>query len=144
MKKVSVIYWSGSGNTQKMAEAVAEGAKAQGVQVSTVRVENASAADVFEANAVAMGCPSMGAEVLEEDYMEPFIAEMEKGELGGKPLALFGSYDWGDGEWMRNWQERMKVCKFDVIEEGLIARNEPGDNELQLCRELGMRLAASL
>ncbi|MBT9160040.1 MAG: Flavodoxin [Dehalococcoidia bacterium] len=76
--------------------------------------------------------------------MEPFVAEVEKAAYGNKPLVLFGSYDWGDGEWMRDWQERMKRCSFNLVEEGLIARNEPGDKELRLCRELGIKLAGSI
>jgi flavodoxin I len=97
MKKISVIYWSGTGNTQEMAVAVAEGAKAEGAEVNIVSVDKAAKEDVLNADAVALGCPAMGCEVLEEAEMEPFVVMIEKERLEGKPIALFGSFDWGDG-----------------------------------------------
>ncbi|MCC5910576.1 MAG: flavodoxin [Clostridiaceae bacterium] len=140
MKKISVIYWSGTGNTEMMAEAIAEGAREGGAEAKLMEVSSAQPEDVFNADAVALGCPSMGAEVLEEAEMEPFIASLEKPELKDKLVALFGSYDWGDGEWMRDWEERMKQYGANLLEVGLMVELTPGDEELAKCRELGKKL----
>lgn len=141
MKKVAIIYWSGTGNTEMMAEAIADGAKMNGAEVALLNVRDAKPEDVFNADAVALGCPSMGAEVLETEEMEPFVASIEGPELTDKPMALFGSYDWGDGEWMRDWEDRMKQYGASLIEQGLIVNMDPGDDELASCRELGKKLA---
>ena len=99
---VSVVYWSGTGNTQAMAEAVAEGIRAAGAEADVMEVANADAAALVSENAFALGCPSMGAEQLEETEMEPFVETLEP-LVSGKKILLFGSYGWGDGEWMRDW-----------------------------------------
>lgn len=140
MKKLSVIYWSGTGNTEAMANAVAEGAKIDNVEVKLLHVGEASVEDVKNADAIALGCPSMGAEVLEEGEMEPFVEAIE-GEVSGKKIVLFGSYGWGDGEWMRNWQERMEDAGANVIEDGLIINETPDDSGLEECKELGKKIA---
>lgn len=141
MKKIAVIYWSGTGNTEMMAEAIAEGAKAEGAEVKLLNVSDAKPEDVFNADAVALGCPSMGAEVLEEGEMEPFVTSLERPELKDKAIALFGSYDWGDGEWMRDWEARMKQQGSNLVAPGLIVNLTPGDAELSECKELGKKLA---
>ncbi|WP_053955242.1 flavodoxin [Inediibacterium massiliense] len=141
MKNVSVIYWSGTGNTKLMAEAVAEGAKDKGCEVKLINVEDATKEDVSSADALALGCPSMGAEVLEEYTMEPFVEEIA-GTVSGKKLALFGSYDWGDGQWMRDWTERMEGYGAQVVNgEGYIAHLTPDGDALDDCRDLGVKLA---
>lgn len=141
MKKVSVIYWSGTGNTETMAKAIAEGAKIDDVQVSLLNVNDASCDDVKNSDSLALGCPSMGTEVLEEAEMEPFVESIES-LVKGKKLVLFGSYGWGDGEWMRNWVERMENCGASLVEdEGLIANYEPNDEILGKCKELGEKLS---
>ena len=99
--KVTVVYWSGTGNTQAMAEAVAQGAKDAGAEVDLLQVSETSAAALESCDRLALGCPAMGAEVLEETEFEPFFTELE-GKLSGKRVALFGSYGWGDGQWMRD------------------------------------------
>lgn len=137
--KIPVIYWSGTGNTEAMANAVAEGIKENGNEAVLLPVSQASAADVEAAEALALGCPSMGDEILEEDEMEPFVASIE-GLVKGKKLALFGSYDWGDGQWMRDWQERMKGCGAELVKDGLIANLEPDDEAVAACKELGKAL----
>lgn len=142
MRKVSVIYWSGTGNTRAMAMAVAEGITAAGGTADVKEVGKAALEDVLNADAVALGCPSMGAESLEEDEMEPFVAALETKDLTGKSMALFGSYDWGDGQWMRDWTERMKKTGAYLGEEGLIVQNEPDEEGLGLCRKMGEQLAA--
>ena len=137
--KVSIVYWSGTGNTEAMANAVAEGAKNAGAEVELLPV---SAADesVLESDAVLFGCPAMGAEELEEGEFEPFFSSVED-KLAGKKIGLFGSYDWGDGEWMRTWQERVVTAGGNMIADGVIANNAPDDEALSACRELG-KLAA--
>ncbi len=141
MKNIAVIYWSGSGNTQSMAEAVAEGAKAEGNSVTVLEVGKASPEDVLKADAVALGCPSMGSEELEEEEMEPFVKSLENENLKDKPMALFGSYDWGDGQWMRDWSERMAKLGVTLVAEGLIVQNTPEEEGLTQCRQLGIKLA---
>lgn len=141
MKQITVIYWSGTGNTEVMAQAIADGAASAGGAAKLLRVEDASVADVLAADAIAFGCPSMGAEVLEEEFMEPFISNLPKLDLAGKTVGLFGSYDWGDGEWMRNWVQRMKDYQVKLIADGLIIRLAPDETGLQDCRDLGTLLA---
>jgi flavodoxin short chain len=141
MKKVLVVYWSGTGNTETMAKQLAKGAEEAGVEVTIKPVSEASSDMVKEAAAVAFGCPAMGAEVLEESEMEPFITGLSQADLGGKPTGLFGSYDWGDGQWMRDWVERMKGLGAVVDGEGLIAQLVPSAEVLEKCAELGKRLA---
>ena len=109
MSKVAVVFWSGTGNTEAMANAVAEGAKEAGAEAEVIPCASFSAADVSNYDAIAFGCPSMGAEQLEESEFEPMFASVE-GSLSGKKIALFGSYGWGDGEWMRNWEDRCKAA----------------------------------
>ena len=97
MSKVNVVYWSQSGNTQAMAEAVGKGAADAGAEVSVVYVGDTSVNDLKDCKAFALGCPAMGAEVLEESEMDPFVADVES-ICGGKTIGLFGSYGWGDGQ----------------------------------------------
>jgi flavodoxin short chain len=141
LKRVLIVYWSGTGNTETMAKQVARGAEEAGAELVLKTVAEAGAADVKEAAALAFGCPAMGAEILEEDAMEPFISALGQAELGGKPLGLFGSYDWGDGQWMRDWVERMKGLGALVDGEGIIAQLVPPEETLDRCLELGKRLA---
>ena len=141
MSKIAVVYWSGTGNTEAMAAAVTEGAKEKGAEAIMLTAAEFDAAQIGAFDAIAFGCPSMGAEELEESEFEPFFAELE-GSLSGKKVALFGSYDWGDGEWMRNWYDRTKgTGAVMVCEEGLIANNEPDDDAKEACRALGEKLA---
>ncbi|KUO77007.1 MAG: flavodoxin [Clostridia bacterium BRH_c25] len=141
MKKINVIYWSGTGNTQKMAEAITDGAKLGGAETKLLEVGEATIMDVLDADAVALGCPSMGCEILEEEEMEPFVNAFEREGLVDKTLALFGSYDWGDGQWMRDWEARMKAAGANLLEEGLIIQNTPDDSGLQKCAKLGQKLS---
>ncbi len=137
-----VVYWSQSGNTQAMAEAIGEGITAAGKEAKVVHVSEVSAADLAEEKVFALGCPAMGAEVLDEGEMEPFVAELE-GNVNGKVIALFGSYDWGDGQWMRDWTERMEGAGAKVLNgEGLICHLTPDDVSLAECKALGEQLAA--
>lgn len=139
MKKISIIYWSGTGNTELMAKAMEEALA--DVQVELITVDQATVDHVLQVDGVALGCPSMGAEELEEETMEPFICALEAEDLKGKPMILFGSYGWGDGEWMEDWQERMKKLGVNLIDEGLIIQEESIEEGLTQCKELAKRLA---
>ena len=141
MGKVSIIYWSGTGNTEAMAAAMAEGAKDAGAEVELLTVDKADAAALSEAKAFALGCPAMGAEELEEGEMEPFVTELE-GCVAGKTIGLFGSYGWGDGEWMRDWEARMQSAGAELVGgAGLMCHETPDAEGLEECRELGRQLA---
>ena len=131
----AVIYWSGTGNTEAMAKAVAEGA---GVDAQTV---SQFSGNVEELDAIALGCPAMGAEVLEEDEFEPFFTSIE-GKLSGKRVLLFGSYGWGDGEWMRSWQDRVTAAGAELVGgEGVIVNEAPSDDDIAKLKELGSSIA---
>ncbi|HEY9575411.1 MAG TPA: flavodoxin [Lachnospiraceae bacterium] len=141
MDKVQIVYWSATGNTEEMANAIAEGVKEAGAVAEVISVESADKEALLAANAFALGCPAMGAEELEEGDMEPFVASIEGG-ISGKQILLFGSYDWGDGEWMRLWVERMQNAGASIIGgEGIIANNEPDDEAKEACKEAGKKLA---
>lgn len=132
--KAAVIYWSATGNTEAMAKAVAEGA---GAELYTVSEFTGSVEDY---DAIAFGCPAMGAEVLEEDEFEPFFTDAET-KLAGRKVAIFGSYGWGDGEWMRNWEERVKAQGIALVgDAGLMLNEMPDDDGLEQCRALGKAL----
>lgn len=144
MSKLNVVFWSQSGNTEAMANAVADGAKEAGADAEAIYVGDSSEDDLKSAKAFALGCPAMGDEVLEEGEMEPFVADVE-GFASGKKIGLFGSYGWGDGQWMRDWVERMQNAGATVVNgEGIICQEAPDDDTLQACRELGKTLAADL
>ncbi len=141
MSQIAVIYWSGTGNTESMARAVEDGAKKAGSGTVLKTVSEISAAEAASFDAIALGCPAMGDEVLEEGEFEPFFSELE-GNLSGKKVALFGSYGWGDGQWMRDWQDLVTAAgAFLCGQEGLILQNAPDDDGLAQCEELGEALA---
>lgn len=143
MSRMSVIYWSQTGNTEAMAQAVAEGAAAAGAEVKLMEVTQATAGDVQEHDLVAFGCPAMGAEVLEEMDFEPFFTAVE-GALKGKKVALFGSYGWGDGQWMREWQDRVLRAGAQLYQgEGLILNETPDAAGLDQCRDFGRGFAGA-
>lgn len=131
MSKIAVVYWSGTGNTETMAGAVAEGAREAGAEVEEIQAAGY--------DALAFGCPAMGDESLEEDEFEPMFEAVE-GSLSGKKVALFGSYDWGTGDWMDAWRERTEGDDAEVVGTA-IANLEPDDDALAACKELGAALA---
>ena len=142
MSKLAVIYWSGTGNTEAMAQAVVEGAREAGADASLFSVDQISAADAAGYDRLALGCPAMGAEVLEESEFEPFFTGLEP-KLDGKKLALFGSYGWGDGQWMRDWWDRCAAAGAVFCqEEGLMANEAPDGEAQEACRDLGRKLAS--
>jgi len=139
MSKVAVVYWSGTGNTAAMASAVESGAKDSGAEVTVFETNGFTADKVAEFDAIAFGCPAMGAEVLEESEFDPMFTSVE-GSLSGKKIALFGSYGWGDGQWMRDWEERCSSAGAQLATESVMANNAPEDKELDECRALGAAL----
>mgnify|MGYP003220691397 CR=1 FL=1 len=142
MSKVGIIYWSSTGNTEAMAQAVEEGAKAAGADVEIMEVADADVDKALSFDVLALGCPAMGDEELEDGEFEPFFSDLE-GKLSGKKVALFGSYDWGDGEWMRDWVDRMNGAGATVVGgEGVICQEAPDDEAVSNCKALGKQLAA--
>ena len=142
MSKLAVIYWSGTGNTQAMAQAVAEGAKDAGADVTLLTVSETTADAAAAYGKLALGCPAMGDEVLEEVEFEPFFQGLEA-RLSGKRVSLFGSYGWGDGQWMREWAARTEDGGAVLCGEPLIANEAPDGAALAQCRALGAALAGS-
>lgn len=135
MSKVGIVYWSGTGNTERMAELIAEGAKKAGAQVDILTATEFDASKVKDYTAIAFGCSAMGSEQLEEGEFEPMWEEV-KNLLQGKKVVLFGSYGWGDGEWMRNWKETAPC----PIESTLICNEMPDGTGEVACRQLGEKL----
>lgn len=140
MSKIAVVYWSGTGNTEAMASAVAEGAREKGAEADLLTASEFSSDQVSAYDAIAFGCPSMGAEQLEESEFEPMFTACE-GELRGKNIALFGSYGWGDGEWMRSWEERCSQDGANLAADSVICNEAPDEEALSECRALGAALA---
>ena len=139
---VQIVYWSGSGNTKEMAEALAEGVKGAGADATVSEVSDVNAADIVNEKAFALGCPSMGCEQLEESEMEPFVAELES-LVSGKNILLFGSYGWGDGEWMRDWVERMVEAGAVMVEdEGIICNDAPDEDTVAALKAAGAKLVS--
>lgn len=140
MSKVAIVYWSGTGNTEQMAESVANGARNAGADVTTFTAVEFDADKMDEFDAIAFGCPSMGAEQLEEDEFEPMFTACES-KLSGKKIALFGSYGWGDGEWMRNWDETCRNDSAVMACDFVICNDAPDEDAKAACEELGKALA---
>lgn len=140
MSKIAVVYWSGTGNTEIMAGKVAEGAKAAGAEVTSFTAAEFSVDLVDQFDAIAFGCPSMGAEQLEDSEFEPMFVSCEP-KLSGKKIALFGSYGWGDGEWMRNWEETCNGDGAVLACDSVICNDTPDEEAEAACAELGKALA---
>lgn len=141
MNKIAIVFWSRTGNTEAMANYVAEGVRAAGGEAELMGPGDFSAGRLSAYSAVAFGCPAMDSEVLEEMEFEPMFAALE-GSLSGKRVALFGSYGWGDGQWMRDWCQRCDSAGANPLDENGLAINEiPDAAGEEACRELGRKLA---
>ncbi len=140
MKKVAVVFWSGTGNTETMADAVAKGAQAAGASVSKIAASDFNASNVDSFDAIAFGCPAMGSEQLEDGEFEPMFDSV-KGSLTGKSIALFGSYGWGDCEWMRNWEDDCKAVGAILACDSVTVNEAPDDSAIEACKALGAALA---
>ncbi len=142
MSKVLIVYWSGTGNTEKMAQLIADSSKEAGADVTLKTVSEAKPEEVTDYDVIAIGSPSMGAEVLEESEMEPFVEDISP-LVKDRKVALFGSYDWGDGEWMRNWVERMESAGARIYDgEGLIVHLTPEGEDAEKCKAMGKGIAS--
>lgn len=139
MSKIAVVYWSGTGNTEAMANAVADGAKRAGANVTLYTAPEFSASLMEEFDAIAFGCPSMGAEQLEDSEFEPMFTDCES-KLSGKKIALFGSYGWGDGEWMRSWEDTCRSDGAILACDSVICMETPDEAAEADCRSLGATL----
>lgn len=139
MSKIAVVYWSGTGNTKAMADAVAEGVKTCGAEADVFTSADFDSSMLQKFDATAFGCPSMGAEELEDGEFEPMFSECLP-KLKGKKIALFGSYGWGDGEWMRNWEQDCKDAGADLVCPPVICNEAPDDEATEACKALGRAL----
>lgn len=142
MSKIAVVYWSGTGNTEAMAQAVMGGAKENGAECSLFTASDFDASMLSSFDGIAFGCPAMGAEVLEESEFEPMFTACEA-TLKDKKVALFGSYGWGDGEWMRNWEETCIADGAKLVCDSVICADAPDDEAITACKALGAELAKS-
>ena len=138
--KTAVVYWSGTGNTEAMAREVEQGMKNAGAEVKVFEAAAFSGSKMEEFDAIAFGCPSMGDEELEDTEFAPMFEKCKSG-LPGKKIGLFGSYGWGDGEWMRNWEAACKEAGADLVQEGVICNEEPDEEAKESCQNLGKALA---
>ena len=138
--KVAVVYWSGTGNTEAMANAVVEGAKENGAEVELITASDFNGDKMDSYDAVAFGCPAMGAEVLEESEFQPMFDSCEP-KLKDKKIALFGSYGWGDGEWIRNWEDTCKNAGAVLACESVMVNEAPDDDGLASCKVLGRAIS---
>ena len=136
MSKVAVVYWSGTGNTEAMANKVAEGAKAAGAEVEVISADDFDGTDISGFDGVAFGCSAMGDEELEDSVFQP-VFEACEAKLAGKKVALFGSYGWGDGEWMRSWEEKCQNDGVALAVDSVICNEDPDDEAQAACIELG-------
>ena len=143
MQKIAVVYWSGTGNTEAMANAVAEGARKAGAETELFASADFKPDMTADYGAIAWGCSAQGSEVLEEGEFEPLFAACE-GALTDKKVALFGSYGWGDGEWMRDWEARCADKGIALAAASVICCDAPDDAAAEQCRALGAALAAAL
>ena len=137
--KVAIIYASTTGNTQAMAEAIAAGAQAKGAEVVVSEADSFDTATLGDYDSIAFGSPAMGAEEL-EDSVESLFSSIE-GDLSGKTVSLFGSYDWGDGQWMRDWEKDCDDAGINLVCESIICCETPDDAALEACRAMGKALA---
>ena len=140
MSKTAIIYWSGTGNTEAMANAIFDGAKEVNADTKLFSVDQITADEAKDYNNLILGCPAMGAEELEEGEFEPFFAELEVNP-SGKNVALFGSYGWGDGEWMREWEKRVTDAGAKLANESVIVNDSPDEDAVTACNGLGKIVA---
>lgn len=141
MSKVNIVFWSGTGNTAAMAEYIAQGVAAAGGEAVLIPVGEANIEELVKEKVFALGCPSMGAEQLEETEMEPFMCDLES-RISGKQIVLFGSYGWGNQEWMRDWEERIQTAGAVVVGgEGIAVNGAPDSDTEEQCKDAGRILA---
>ena len=143
MAKVAVVFWSGSGNTEAMANAVMEGVVKGGAEGELIRVGDFSADRIADYDGILMGCPACGTEELDEGEFEPFFAEAES-QLKDVKVGLFGSYGWGGGAFMETWTQRTKDAGATMVADGVTCENEPDEDALVRCTDLGVAMARAV
>lgn len=116
-----VIYWSQTGNTESMANRISND-----LNVKCVNVSEISASEAISYDTLILGCPAMGAEELEEYEFRPFFNELIN-KITNQRLFLFGSFGWGGGEWMRNWEEEVKSLGKTLGSSGLISNGDESE-----------------
>ena len=137
---MKIIFYSDTGNTEKMANLIKEGIEQGGKSADIINISDVNVDEVLKDEILVLGCPAKGDEVLEEDEFEPFIEEISS-KVSGKKVALFGSYGWGDGQWMRDFEERMTSYGCTIIGSPVIIMGEPNDNDEE-CIDLGKKIAS--
>ncbi len=142
MSKVAIVYWSATGNTEMMAKAIAQGVVSANSTANIIEATDFDEYQVDTYDAIAFGCPSMGDEVLEEYEFTPMFDSV-KNKLDDKKVALFGSYGWGDGQWMRDWEIDTIANGAIITVESLIINETPDGNDLELCKQFGSKLATA-
>ncbi|MBG0768019.1 flavodoxin [Sphaerochaeta halotolerans] len=140
MKRIAIVYYSGTGNTEALAQAVAKGAKEAGAEIRIIKAGLFSADMLGNYDAVAFGCPAMGSENLEDEVFEPMFDAILP-HLSGKPVGLFGSYGWGNGEWMDEWAEVTRESGAVLVADPVIALDTPEEDSLEAAFSLGTALA---
>ena len=140
MSKIAVVYWSGTGNTEAMANLIADGIKEAGAEVEVATSDCFGIDDVDNYEKIVLGCPSMGDEELEDSEFEPMYSSI-KPKLNGKKVALFGSYGWGECDWMRDWESDAKDAGAVLISEGLTVNETPEGDACDACKEYGKKIA---
>lgn len=138
--KINIIYYSSTGNTEEMANLIAKGAKEEGAEVNLMTFGEASVDDVKNCDIVLLGGPAMGAENLEESEVEPFVESIE-GEVSGKKMVLFGSFGWGGGAYMTEWENRMEENGAELLEKEVVVQESPEGEDAEKLIELGKKIA---
>ncbi|WP_099202997.1 flavodoxin [Miniphocaeibacter massiliensis] len=141
MKKLAIVYWSGTGNTESMANGILEGANSITDDVDLIFSDDFSDSNVDDYEVIAFGCPSMGDEELEDSFEDMFSSCEDK--LNGKKIALFGSYEWNNGEWMETWTNRAKELGANLVAISLPVYDNPTDEDLDKCKEFGKICASA-
>ncbi|CUP89300.1 flavodoxin [Clostridium baratii] len=138
--KINIIYYSSTGNTEEMANLIARGAKEEGAEVNLMTFGEASVDDVKNCDVVLLGGPAMGAENLEESEVAPFVESIE-GEVSGKKMVLFGSFGWGGGAYMTEWENRMEENGAELLEKEVVVQEAPEGDDVEKLIELGKKIA---
>ncbi|MBN1057545.1 flavodoxin [Clostridium botulinum] len=137
---MKIIYWSGTGNTEAMANLIAKGIEESGIKTEMINISSANVDNLKDENIVVLGCPSMGDEELEGGEFLPFLENVQE-DLKNKKVILFGSYGWGDGQWMRSWEEEMTASGVNVALEPLIVNYAPEGESGEQCIQYGREIA---
>lgn len=140
MEKIAIVYFSQTGNTETMAQLIEEGIKSVGKEVEVFTISDFTTDMVEDYDLIAIGSPATGTEQLDEYEFEPWYTDI-KDKLTAKPVVLFGSHDWGDGEWMRTWHQDAVDAGINVVLDPLVVNLQPMDDEADRTRDYGVKIA---